>query len=174
MVPRSSRGRLRPFDANIGIWLSSTVPFLIRLVWGWKRHSYCPFETYLHTAVCGYWTLWLMRTRLRARIPCYLLGHFKLWKLGFQHSNPSLANLMVDPVTKHVVLNDWDLSRHPDFPNSVQPHRERTGTAPFKVVDLLSPSNWKGKQACLYRHDLEGLIWMCSSCMMIRHSSNKA
>jgi len=33
-----------------------------------------------------------------------------MWELGFQHGDPSLANLMIHPETKHGVLNDWDLS----------------------------------------------------------------
>ena len=60
-----------------------------------------------------------------------LLGHFKLWELGFEHRDPSLANLMIDPETKCAVLNDWDLSYHPNFLKSVQPHGERTGTVPL-------------------------------------------
>ena len=67
---------------------------------------------------------------------------------------------MIDPETNHGVLNDWDLSHYPGFPNSLQPHGERTGTVPFMAVDLLNDNNWKGKQPRLYRHDLEGLIWI--------------
>ena len=89
-----------------------------------------------------------------------LLGHFKLWKLGFEHRDPSLANLMIDPETKCAVLNDWDLSYHPSFLKSVQPHGERTGTVPFMAVDLLCQGNWAGNRPRLYRHDLEGLIWI--------------
>ena len=48
---------------------------------------------------------------------------------------------MIDPVTKHAVLNDWDLSCRPNFPKSAQPHGERAGTIPFMAVDLLGPSN---------------------------------
>jgi len=86
--------------------------------------------------------------------------HFKLWKLGFEHRDPSLGNLMVDPVTRRGVLNDWDLSYCSQLPQSAQPHGERTGTVPFMAVDLLSKGNWRGKKPRLYRHDLEGLIWI--------------
>ena len=88
------------------------------------------------------------------------LGHFKLWKLGFEHRDPSLGNLMVDPVTRRGVLNDWDLSYCSQLPQSAQPHGERTGTIPFMAVDLLCNSNWRGQKSRLYRHDLEGLIWI--------------
>ena len=62
-------------------------------------------------------------------------GHFKLWELGFEHGDPSLANLMVDPGTGNGVLNDWDLSRVEDGPTRTG--AERTGTIPFMALDLL-------------------------------------
>jgi len=93
-----------------------------------------------------------------------LLGHFKLWKLGFEHRDPSLSNLMIDPETKHAVLNDWDLSHHTGFPKSTQPHGERTGTIPFMAVDLLSKDNWEGKIPCLYRHTLKGSFGFYRGC----------
>ena len=43
-------------------------------------------------------------------------GHFKLWELGVQHDDPSLANIMVDPATGNGVFNDWDFSRVEDGP----------------------------------------------------------
>jgi len=67
---------------------------------------------------------------------------------------------MVDPVTRRGVLNDWDLSYCSQLPQSAQPHGERTGTIPFMAVDLLCNSNWRGRKPRLYRHDLEGLIWI--------------
>jgi len=88
------------------------------------------------------------------------LGHFKLWKLGFEHRDPSLGNLMTDPTSGRGVLNDWDLSHHAGLPKSVQHHWGITGTIPFMAVDLLCASNWRGRKPRLYRHDLEGLIWI--------------
>ena len=88
------------------------------------------------------------------------LGHFKLWKLGFQHRDPSLGNLMLNPATKHGVLNDWDLGYDPHCPRSDWTHGERTGTIPFMALDLLSVHNWRGRMTRLYRHELEGFIWI--------------
>ena len=90
------------------------------------------------------------------------LGHFRLWQLGFQHADPSLFNLMVDPTTKRGVLNDWDLAYDcrsgPDTGRVVG--GERTGTLPFMALDLLTEKAWKGNVQRLYRHDLEGFIWI--------------
>ena len=69
-------------------------------------------------------------------------GHFKLWELGVQHGDPSLANLMVDPATGNGVLNDWDLSRFEDGPMRVG--AERTGTIPFMALDLLTAEGLAG------------------------------
>ena len=98
------------------------------------------------------------------------LGHFKLWKLGFEHRDPSLGILMVNPTTGRGVLNDWDLSHHPGLPRSVQNHGERTGTVPFVAIDLLCARNWRGRKPRLYRHDLEGFYRGCSSSMSGQHS----
>ena len=37
---------------------------------------------------------------------------------------------------------------------------ERTGTLPFMAIDLLEEEYWDGEVAHLYRHDLEGFIWI--------------
>jgi len=89
------------------------------------------------------------------------LGHFKLWQLGFQHGDPSLSNIMINPSTKRGVLNDWDLS----YDNSggdagYVAGGERTGTLPFMPLDLLTGKAWDGNVRHLYRHDLEGFIWI--------------
>ena len=87
-------------------------------------------------------------------------GHFKLWELGFEHGDPSLANLMVDPGTGNGVLNDWDLSRRRVTDGPTRSGAERTGTIPFMAIDLLSQDALDRKVPRLYRHDLEGFIWV--------------
>jgi hypothetical protein len=89
-----------------------------------------------------------------------LLGHFKLWELGFEHGDPSLANLMIDPATNRGVLNDWDLSFRRSRDRVGHVGGERTGTVPFMAMDLLCRKYWDGEMERLYRHDLEGLIWI--------------
>jgi len=67
------------------------------------------------------------------------LGHFKLWQLGFQHGDPSLFNLLINPTTKRGVLNDWDLSYVSS--SGSKGHvvgGERTSTPPFITLDLLT------------------------------------
>jgi hypothetical protein len=68
---------------------------------------------------------------------------------------------MIEPVTGHGVLNDWDLSRVRTKDGVVE-HRggERTGTVPFMALDLLTPEYFMGCKPPLYRHDLEGFIWI--------------
>jgi hypothetical protein len=83
-----------------------------------------------------------------------------LWKLGYEHGDPSLSNLMVDPIMKCGVLNDWDLSCMNSEGNQGHAGGERTGTIPFMAIDLLYDDYWQGKVARLYRHDLKGLIWV--------------
>src|SRR6266852_4937415 len=88
-----------------------------------------------------------------------LLGHYKMWRLGFEHGDPSLANLMIDPEAKCGVLNDWDLSRVRTETGVQHVGGERTGTIPFMALDLMTPEFWRGDKPPLYRHDLEGFIW---------------
>jgi len=60
------------------------------------------------------------------------------------------------------VLNDWDLS-YDDRRGSEVGHvvgGEKTGTLPFMALDLLSKKAWTGNFQRLYRHDLEGFIWI--------------
>lgn len=65
---------------------------------------------------------------------------------------------MVDPGSKKGVLNDWDLALWRNQPRKFG--GERTGTVPFMALDLLHEAYWKGEIERLYRHDLEGLIWV--------------
>jgi hypothetical protein len=69
---------------------------------------------------------------------------------------------MINPTTKCGVLNDWDLSYYRPFPdgNGQVVGGERTGTLPFMALDLLTDKAWKGNVQRLYRHDLEGFIWI--------------
>ena len=89
-----------------------------------------------------------------------LPGHYKLWRLGFEHGDPSLGNLMIEPATKCGVLNDWDLSRTRHETGVEHLGGERTGTIPFMAMDLLTPEYFEGLKPPLYRHDLEGFIWI--------------
>ncbi len=66
---------------------------------------------------------------------------------------------MINPTTKHGVLNDWDLSYYEPLSRG-KAGGERTGTLPFMALDLLSDEAWKGNMQRLYRHDLEGFIWV--------------
>ena len=63
---------------------------------------------------------------------------------------------------KRGMLNDWDLSYDcrsaPDAGRVVG--GERTGTLPFMALDLLSEEAWNRNLQRLYRHDLEGFIWI--------------
>lgn len=79
--------------------------------------------------------------------------------LGFEHGDPSISNLMVDPSTRQGILNDWDLSYMRTSTPDEHVGGERTGTIPFMALDLLCDAYWDGKIPRLYRHDLEGLIW---------------
>jgi len=69
---------------------------------------------------------------------------------------------MINPTTKRGVLNDWDLSydRSSGSDKERAVEGERTGTLPFMVLDLLTDEAWKGIMQRLYRHDLEGFIWI--------------
>ena len=88
-------------------------------------------------------------------------GHYKLWILGFEHRDPSLYNLMICHGEQNKgVLNDWDLSCV--RPTACQGGASGVwaGTIPFIALDLLRQPHWDGEIERLYRHDLEGLIWV--------------
>ena len=66
---------------------------------------------------------------------------------------------MINPTTKHGVLNDWDMGYYEPLSRG-KAGGERTGTLPFMALDLLTDEAWKGNVQRLYRHDLEGFIWI--------------
>ena len=64
---------------------------------------------------------------------------------------------MIRPDKELGVLNGWDLCRvHSKNVRGA----ERTGTLPFMAIDLLEEEYWDGEVVHLYRHDLEGFIWI--------------
>jgi len=54
-------------------------------------------------------------------------------------------------------MNDWDLSHRTGENHD---GGERNGTLPFMALDLLDEKAVAGEKKRLYRHDLEGLIWI--------------
>jgi hypothetical protein len=58
----------------------------------------------------------------------------------------------------HGVLTDWDLATVKELGEH---HGDRrTGTVPFMAIDILCDDFWKGKIPRMYRHELEGHIWV--------------
>jgi hypothetical protein len=56
------------------------------------------------------------------------------------------------------VLTDWDLATVKELGEH---HGDRrTGTIPFMAIDILCEDFWKGKIPRMYRHELEGFIWV--------------
>ncbi|KAI0075250.1 hypothetical protein K474DRAFT_1557786, partial [Panus rudis PR-1116 ss-1] len=87
--------------------------------------------------------------------------HYKIWKDGVHHNDPSLSNFMYDEVDGDIigVPNDWDLAI--DEYNDPQHHGlERTGTMPYMALELLE--NSEGQIRHLYRHDHEATIWIAT------------
>ena len=69
---------------------------------------------------------------------------------------------MIHPATKHRVLNGWD-SSYDHSSGGDEGHvagGERADTLPFMALDLLIDRARKGNVQRLYRHDLEGFIWI--------------
>jgi len=64
---------------------------------------------------------------------------------------------MIEPETRRGVLNDWDLCRIRTETGVEHRGGERTGTIPFMAMELLAS---EGSKPPLYRHDLEGFIWI--------------
>jgi len=85
-------------------------------------------------------------------------GHYTLWNAGVEHTDPSLDNVMVTLDGRYGVLADWDLGVIRNNPK--RGTTERMGTFPFMAVDLLTPEYWEGDLRRLYRHDLEGFVWI--------------
>ncbi|CAA7264596.1 unnamed protein product [Cyclocybe aegerita] len=84
--------------------------------------------------------------------------HRFLHECGFEHSDPSLWNMMYDVRRRCGVLTDFDLALPPG--SSTPAGFERTGTVPFMSLELLTPAYWDGKILRRYRHVLEALIWV--------------
>ncbi|CAA7264594.1 unnamed protein product [Cyclocybe aegerita] len=87
-------------------------------------------------------------------VKCHRFLHEK----GFEHSDPSLWNMMYNRVQKCGVLTDFDLALPPGL--SSPSGFERTGTVPFMALELLTAQYWEGKVLRRYRHELEALIWV--------------
>ncbi|KAF8982466.1 hypothetical protein BDQ17DRAFT_1226447, partial [Cyathus striatus] len=83
------------------------------------------------------------------------LGHYALWKNGFEHGDISIWNLMWDATNKCGTLNDWDLAYVRETEGK-GPAKERTGTLPFMARELLEEPG----QQRLYRHEVESFIWV--------------
>ncbi|KAI0337814.1 hypothetical protein BDW22DRAFT_1363584 [Trametopsis cervina] len=98
--------------------------------------------------------------------------HYLLWANGYEHTDPSLENLRIRKVgeTPYGVLNDFDLAITPGQSRGLG---ERTGTMPFVAVDLLCAEFWdKGSIERVYRHDLEGLLWVLAWIVLRLDASN--
>ncbi|KAF5330660.1 hypothetical protein D9619_005364 [Psilocybe cf. subviscida] len=86
--------------------------------------------------------------------------HVFLWKHGVEHGDPSLANMMYDPIEGCGVLSDFDWSNMAWLERV--PGNNRTGTIPFMAIDLLSDAYWKGYRERCHHHELEAFIWILS------------
>ncbi|KAI0337827.1 hypothetical protein BDW22DRAFT_1363600 [Trametopsis cervina] len=98
--------------------------------------------------------------------------HYLLWANGYEHTDPSLENLRIRKVgeTPYGVLNDFDLAITPGQSRGLG---ERTGTTPFMAVDLLCAEFWEtGLITRVYRHDLEGLLWVLAWIVLRLDASN--
>ncbi|KAF8881294.1 hypothetical protein CPB84DRAFT_254716 [Gymnopilus junonius] len=84
--------------------------------------------------------------------------HSFLWQNFVEHGDPSLSNLMYDPVEKCGVLTDFDLSLLQWEPRVFG--TDRTGTIPFMALDLLTSQYWTGYRARYYHHELESFLWI--------------
>ncbi|KAI0311363.1 hypothetical protein OF83DRAFT_1032422, partial [Amylostereum chailletii] len=56
------------------------------------------------------------------------------------------------------MLNDWGLA--PTIGLSCHDGIERTGTLSFRGIDVCHADSWAGLLTRLYRHELEGDIWV--------------
>ncbi|KIK41007.1 hypothetical protein CY34DRAFT_806615 [Suillus luteus UH-Slu-Lm8-n1] len=88
-----------------------------------------------------------------------ILCHYALWQKQVHHCDISPSSLMVYKTSdgRYIgVLNDFDLSLTRETP----PGQERTGTAPFMAIDLLTEEAIEGKVQHLYQHDAESFLWV--------------
>jgi hypothetical protein len=84
-----------------------------------------------------------------------------LWTVGVYHGDPSLGNmaLRIDERGKlHGVLTDWDLATVEEL--GAHHGDRRTGTRPFMAIDILCDQYWDGLIPRVYRHELEGFVWI--------------
>ncbi|KAG1741262.1 hypothetical protein EDB19DRAFT_1580205, partial [Suillus lakei] len=78
---------------------------------------------------------------------------------GVRHRDVSPSKLMVYQTSdsRYIgVLNDFDFSSTRDSPSG----QERTGTAPFMVLHLLTEEAIQGEMRHVYQHDAESFIWV--------------
>ena len=80
--------------------------------------------------------------------------HHALWEKDMWHCDPSLYNFMVDKVTGAGVLLDWDHSLDEG------PSSGHAGTKPYMPLDFLTYEFLEGEVERLYRHEMEGFIWV--------------
>ncbi|EPT00435.1 hypothetical protein FOMPIDRAFT_88391 [Fomitopsis schrenkii] len=81
-----------------------------------------------------------------------------------QRRQLSVGSLGVEPVPLDIKLRDFDLARvagtgAPGGPQGT----ERTGNIAFMALDLLTSEYWEGNVERLYRHDLEGFVWVVAA-----------
>ena len=86
-----------------------------------------------------------------------IAGHFCLWRMGIQHGDVSLGNLMWDDERKVGVLNDFDFAKFVDQTGTGR--QDNMGTVPFMALDLLSEEAFRGEIPRLYRHEAESFAW---------------
>ncbi|KAG2132312.1 uncharacterized protein EDB93DRAFT_911016 [Suillus bovinus] len=84
-------------------------------------------------------------------------GHRALWKNGVHHRDINPSNIMGYRLRSRFmsVLNDFDLSI-----TDASKGFERTETAPFMSLELLTPEAIAGEVEHVYRHDAESFIWV--------------
>ncbi|KAI0340387.1 hypothetical protein BDW22DRAFT_1360333 [Trametopsis cervina] len=98
--------------------------------------------------------------------------HYLLWANGIEHTDPSLGNLRARIVGGRLcgVLNDFDLAIMTGSPRDLG---GRVGTRPFMATDLLCAGFCeKGAIERVYRHDLEGFLWILAWVVLRLDESN--
>ncbi|KDQ61749.1 hypothetical protein JAAARDRAFT_204193 [Jaapia argillacea MUCL 33604] len=97
---------------------------------------------------------------MTAWIQCYRC-HFRLRLNGIDHGHITESNLMVHPVTKTGVLNDYELPvlKKKNQDGSIT-GTEYIDAIPFMALDLLTKEFFEGKTRRIYRHDVESFIWI--------------
>ena len=108
----------------------------------------------MSSLVCTFYLL----SCIQAKLLIINTGHAFLWKHGIEHGDPSLWNVMYNPVKKCGVVADFDLSILAWLQRV--PGSDRTGTIPFMALDLLTDGYWKGYWERCYHHEFESCLWM--------------